>query len=74
MRGCGRRQSIRFGSLFRLSAHSEVIHLGGELDTYRSTSAIAKSYSESLPNGPLPPLWPNRSAYGVAGRHFGSGP
>ena len=33
-----------------------------------------RTYSENLPHGPLPPLWPKRSAYGVAGRRFGSGP
>jgi len=33
-----------------------------------------RAYSENLRHGPFSPLWPKRSAYGVAGLRFGNGP
>ena len=59
---------------FLLTANSEGFHINGEGAVVEASPASPRSYSENLPHGPYPPLWPKRSAYGVAGRRFGSGP
>lgn len=56
-----------------VSPRSEEIHMDGEQYARSVSLASPRLYSENLSHWPLPPLWPKRSASGVAGRRFRSG-